>query len=222
VRVLCGPQVPLAQQWQLFSAQLTTALLDRFLLLHAAAVVLSRRDRGARESPVPRACLFVGSGGSGKTTLGLAAAQRGHTLMGDDLVALDWRSGRLYAMPFPLRPRPDVRRTLGASVARICRRPAVTDPARAPFLVRTVSLETNPTRRRSRPGSLAGLLDAVHVGEGGPTRALLKQLLHGVRHSDFLSVARLPPVGCSLRSQARLCESLFRGVPEPRPEGDSS
>jgi len=222
LQILCSPGTPLARQWQLFSEKLAAALVERFLLLHAAAVALDGRSHRGGAPPTRRACLFVGAGGSGKTTLSLAAAQRGHTLLGDDLVALDWHTARLLAMPFPLRPRPDIRRTLGPAVARLCRRPVPTDPAEAPTLVRAILLETNRARRRARPRAVVSLLQAVHAGHGVPTRTLLHHLLRGMRHADVLSVARLPPLGCSLQPQARMCESLFRGAPAAPTSGEAS
>ncbi|HQP37358.1 MAG TPA: hypothetical protein PLI95_19375, partial [Polyangiaceae bacterium] len=86
------------------------ALAHRFLLLHGGAVCsppgATRNDPASSE---PAAVLFIGPGGSGKTTLVLAATRLGWEPMGDDVVALEWQTGRLFAVSAPYRVRPDTR-----------------------------------------------------------------------------------------------------------------
>ena len=111
IRVLHTGSRSLERDWEELSTQLTDALANRFLLLHAGAVTL--RDRREAVAQPARAVAFVGSGKRGKTTCTLAALQLGHRLVGDDLIALEWRTGRLFAIPFPVRPRSDTLRALG-------------------------------------------------------------------------------------------------------------
>ena len=56
--------------------------------LHASAVVC-----------VGRAAAFVGDAGAGKSTTAAALAQRGHSVISDDIVALTERDGGFYAAP---------------------------------------------------------------------------------------------------------------------------
>ena len=58
------------------------------LALHASAVVVDGR-----------AVVLVGRAGSGKSTTAAAFAQRGHTIISDDVVPIDWRGEHPYVHP---------------------------------------------------------------------------------------------------------------------------
>ena len=73
----------------------------RFLFLHASAFA----GNGG-------AVLFSGPGGSGKTTLAMVADALGHPVLGEDIVAVDWRTRMVHPMSMPYRPRPFTRRLL--------------------------------------------------------------------------------------------------------------
>lgn len=73
----------------------------RFLLLHASAFACNGG-----------AVMFCGPGGSGKTTLAMVADALGHSVLGEDIVALDWRTRRVHPLSMPYRPRPFTRRLL--------------------------------------------------------------------------------------------------------------
>jgi len=210
IRVLHGGARPLLRDWEEFSIQLTNAVARRFLLLHAGAVTL--RDQQGRPVPPARAVAFVGSGRRGKTTCALAALHLGHQLVGDDLVALEWRTGRLFALPFPVRPRRDTRLALGRRAPTLCRRPDLTVPEQAPRLVRIIFL-TGPHSARARVSHAERLLTAIHVGTSLPKAVLLERALRGVSGADFLAVTELPSIGTTLRGQVRMCQTLFRGLP---------
>ncbi len=76
-------------------------LNHRFLFLHASAFASKRG-----------AVLFCGPGGSGKTTLAMVAEALGHPVLGEDIVAVDWRTRRVHPLSMPYRPRPFTRRLL--------------------------------------------------------------------------------------------------------------
>ena len=80
---------------------LAGALEERFLFLHASAFVHEGK-----------AVLLCGPSGSGKTTLAMAAEVLGYPVLGEDLVVVDWKRGRLRGLAMPFRPRPFTRALL--------------------------------------------------------------------------------------------------------------
>lgn len=81
--------------------RLAGALEERFLFLHGCALVHEGK-----------AALLCGPSGSGKTTLAMAAEVLGVPVLGEDLVVVDWRRGRVRGLAMPFRPRPFTRALL--------------------------------------------------------------------------------------------------------------
>gem|GEM_PF-5515407 len=184
--------------WSRFSTGFAAAVAHRFLLLHGATVVCPQGG-GAPSS----ATAFVGPSRSGKTTLCLAAAALGCQVLGDDIVALEWHSGRVFAVPSPLRPRPDA--MLASAVYPYVGSPIPTPPAHAPLLTRVVLL-----------GSLAvtsivtsSVLQALHAPPGIQPGVLLARFLSGVAQATLVRAPALPPIGPSLAPQMRYVERLL-------------
>ncbi len=78
---------------------LARALNYRFLFLHACAF-----------SHNQHCTVFSGPSGSGKTTLSMMAHHMGYNVLGEDLIALDWKKGHVFPILFPFRPRPFTRK----------------------------------------------------------------------------------------------------------------
>ncbi len=74
------------------------ALNHRFLFIHGCAF-----------SHDQHCTVFSGPSGSGKTTLAMLAHRMGYNVLGEDIVALDWKKGHVYPILFPFRPRPFTR-----------------------------------------------------------------------------------------------------------------
>jgi hypothetical protein len=103
------------------------ALLRLLLLGSAMAVLLHQRGHLTLHASAAGigggAVVFVGACGSGKSTLAGAIHAAGHTLLADDLVALDLKSEGLRVLPsFPLmRLWPDAVAELGEDPERLRR-----------------------------------------------------------------------------------------------------
>ena len=78
--------------------ELAVTLNDRFLFIHGCAFLHNGE-----------AIAFCGPSGSGKTTLSMVAHHLGYRVLGDDVVAVDWKQRRIYPFPLPFRPRPFTR-----------------------------------------------------------------------------------------------------------------
>ncbi len=80
---------------------LAVLLKDRFLFLHACGFCFHGK-----------AVLVCGPSGSGKTTMAMVAEHLGYAALGEDLVTIDWQTGRVHALAMPFRPRPFTREFL--------------------------------------------------------------------------------------------------------------
>lgn len=89
--------------WSDWDAPLTIADTMTFLVGPILGFVLRQRGVVALHASAPvidgRAVGLVGPGGAGKSTLAAACAQRGHPLLGDDVLALREREGAWEALP---------------------------------------------------------------------------------------------------------------------------
>ena len=79
----------------LFITDMSVLVSNRFLFLHASAIL---SDDGA--------ILLCGPSGSGKTTLAMVACQLGYSIYGEDLTIIEWKTGLVWPLPLPFRPRP--------------------------------------------------------------------------------------------------------------------
>jgi hypothetical protein len=110
-RVLCAPADAEPWHWQrMLVGQILPLLsaLHGFEVLHASAVAIEGR-----------AVAVSGQPGTGKSTLALEFAMRGHELLAEDVLALRVENGRAVAEPgvalINLRPSQEVERTLDAA-----------------------------------------------------------------------------------------------------------
>jgi len=99
----------------LVSEALGLVLCQRGLfLLHASSVAIAGE-----------AVVFVGPPGAGKSTIAAACAQRGHTVIADDMVAIDFPGGSEQPVVLPgtgqLKAWPDTIRSLGHDPAMFAR-----------------------------------------------------------------------------------------------------
>lgn len=193
----------LERAWNAFSAGFAAAIADRFLLLHGSAVLLPHDDGPGC------AAAFLGPSRCGKTTLALAAAALGLAVVADDVVALEWETGRVFAVPSPLRPRSDSLRA--ASGYPHVGSPALTLPVAAPVLSRIILLGLAKTGVTAT----TEILHSLHPPHGFPPQTLLLRMLHGLRFARIARAPALPPVGTSLAPQMRLVEGLL--APEAKP-----
>jgi hypothetical protein len=81
--------------------KLAVALNHRFLFIHGCA--FSHKNETT---------VFCGASGSGKTTLSMVADHLGYPVLGEDIVAVDWKEKSVYPTLIPFRPRPFTRRLL--------------------------------------------------------------------------------------------------------------
>lgn len=168
------------QPWQPLVANLSLNRLLRLqremLFFHAA----SARIRG-------RGAMFVGPKGSGKTTMSLTLASRGHGFLGDEIAALHAVDGRLY----PFRRAASIRQ--GVRAAEVTRRLGDGN----------YRAETFPDGSPRVLANVADLFPAAAVAE---TRLscvfFLRRFEERPRAERFTfgreHFARLTPMGCSL------------------------
>jgi hypothetical protein len=116
LRVLCAPADAEPWHWQRMLVGQVLPLLSAlhgFQVLHASAVAIDGR----------RAVAVSGQPGTGKSTLALEFAIRGHDLLAEDVLALRIANGRALAEPgvalVNLRPSDDVERTLETAGLRV-------------------------------------------------------------------------------------------------------
>lgn len=87
---------------QLLSVRRALSLADDFLFIHAAALAFGSRG-----------VLLIGQSGSGKTTLAAQLVRAGANFLGDEVVGISRKDGRLYAFPRSLSLRPESVELLG-------------------------------------------------------------------------------------------------------------
>jgi len=217
----CAPSDPISPCYLAFWRALGDTLAHRFLLLHAGAVCSPERahprdsDGSSRE-----ATLFIGPGGSGKTTMVLAATRLGWQPMGDDVVALEWETARLYSVSAPYRVRPDTKRSALATDALIgasrdvweC--PAPTRPALAPRLARVVLLGADACALAPDQSAASVLMANLRIGSTLAPALLLQRLLHGLRFAELVRAPNRPPMEPTLAPQLAFVRSLLHHVGE--------
>lgn len=201
-RLVGSSLAPLLAYWSLFSRELCRLLAHRFVFLHASAVAIPAAERGtpsAGHAP-PNGALLVGPSGSGKTTLAIAGATLGYRLVSDDAVALEWATGLLYGVPFPLRPRSEVARE---ALTRL----SSTHRPNGPPAARLRKVLLLPARAAVDSGgtSVAGrLLAAAHrPGELPPAR-LLARIVQALEGCEVTALPPLPPCEGDLTAQRAL------------------
>jgi len=190
-------ELTLEQAWSRFSSRFVEVVAHRFLFLHGAAVVPPPRGGPAEVAA------FLGPSRSGKTTLCLAAAALGCQVLADDVVALEWESGLVFAVPSPLRPRPDAVRA--SERYPYVGSPGLTDPVSAPALKRVVLLGQSG----ASPIKTTALLEALHRPQAVPFQELVTRLLRGFRHATILQAPILPPIAASLTPQMGVVARLL-------------
>lgn len=78
--------------------QLARALNYRFLFLHACGFAFEEKG-----------VLYCGPSGSGKTTLAMICQHWGFDVLGEDMVMIEWQTGKIYPLALHFRPRPFTR-----------------------------------------------------------------------------------------------------------------
>ncbi len=186
--------MPFADRWAEFSVRFVRSMAHRFVFVHAAGV-----------AHAGTATLFAGPSRSGKTTLSLAAAQMGLQVLGDDVVAVEWRTGRVYAVPFPFRPRPDTHDAARfGEVAGEGRRAQAPRSAEAPVVNRVALLGPG------EPASHAAALSRLVCSDGTGAAVSFARLVGALRGACITRIEHLPPVGRDLGPQKALLEQLVR------------
>ncbi len=184
---------------------------DRALVRHALlgpvmAPLLWRRGLFTLHASVieveGRCVAFVALSGDGKSTTGAALYARGHTLVSDDLGAIDWREHPVRVLPgFPrLRVFPDSLRGIGD------------DPASHPRVHASIDKRS---KHAERFASGAVVLDRIFVldqGDGIEAEPLGKAeaMMELLRHS-YASSQLAPIVGFAMHM--RMAASVAERVP---------
>lgn len=178
--------------WQSFSMQLVDAVAHRFLFVHACAV---ETDAGA--------VLCAGPGRSGKTTLALAAARMGKRIVGDDVVAVEWSTGRVYQVPFFIRPRADTHAAVDFGRMTDSRRPGYPSGSAGSRIARVALLGAG--RNESAIGFLCR---CVHRGTM-PSTVRVARVLKACAGADIGWMSSLPPVADGLPAQRAVLEDVL-------------
>lgn len=193
---------PLLAYWSLFSRELCRLLAHRFVFLHASAVAIPAaevRSASAGHAP-PNGALFVGPSGSGKTTLAIAGATLGYRVVSDDVVALEWATGLLRGVPFPLRPRAAAAREALTGLSR-------THRPDGPLVARLRKVLLLPARAGVTPdgASIAGrlLAAALRPDELRPAQ-LLTRIIGATTGCEITALPPLPPCDGDLTAQRTL------------------